>query len=157
MFQFSGLATLRFLYLQYKGLPHSEISGSKVVCTSPKLIAAYHVLHRLWEPRHSPYALNYFLSTLLLGYSVNLKTNIVYFLSICQRTVEIVWNPVLKGIRHTRFSITVFIPKWRIRESNPWPLACKASALASWANSPKRFCSPGQSWTADPYIISVVL
>ncbi len=33
--------------LQPGGLPHSEISGSKVVCTSPKLIAAYHVLHRL--------------------------------------------------------------------------------------------------------------
>ena len=33
-------------------LPHSEISGSKVVCTSPKLIAAYHVLHRLLTPRH---------------------------------------------------------------------------------------------------------
>ena len=33
-------------------LPHSEISGSKVVCTFPKLIAAYHVLHRLSTPRH---------------------------------------------------------------------------------------------------------
>ena len=29
------------------GFPHSDISGSKVVCTSPKLFAAYHVLHRL--------------------------------------------------------------------------------------------------------------
>ena len=29
------------------GLPHSEISGSKVICTFPELIAAYHVLHRL--------------------------------------------------------------------------------------------------------------
>ena len=37
--------------------PHSEISGSKVVCTSPKLIAAYHVFHRLPVPRHSPCAL----------------------------------------------------------------------------------------------------
>ena len=35
------------LSLQLSGLPHSEISGSKVVCTYPKLIAAYHVLHRL--------------------------------------------------------------------------------------------------------------
>ncbi len=39
------------------GLPHSEILGSKVVCTSPRLIAAYHVLHRLPVPRHPPYAL----------------------------------------------------------------------------------------------------
>src|SRR5213083_2429290 len=40
------------------GLPHSEISGSKPVCGSPKLIAAYHVLHRLLAPRHPPYALS---------------------------------------------------------------------------------------------------
>ena len=39
------------------GLPHSEILGSKVVCTSPRLIAAYHVLRRLSVPRHPPYAL----------------------------------------------------------------------------------------------------
>src|SRR5436190_22665123 len=41
-----------------EGLPHSEIFGSKPVCGSPKLIAAYHVLHRLLAPRHSPYALS---------------------------------------------------------------------------------------------------
>ena len=38
-------------------LPHSEIPGSKDVCSSPGLIAAYHVLHHLPTPRHSPYAL----------------------------------------------------------------------------------------------------
>ena len=38
-------------------LPHSEISGSKRTCRSPKLIAAYHVLHRLLAPRHSLCAL----------------------------------------------------------------------------------------------------
>jgi hypothetical protein len=31
------------------------------MCISPKLIAAYHVLHRLQEPRHPPCALIYFL------------------------------------------------------------------------------------------------
>ena len=40
------------------GLPHSEIPGSKPVCGSPELIAAYHVLHRHLAPRHSPYALS---------------------------------------------------------------------------------------------------
>ena len=39
------------------GLPHSEIHGSKGICPSPWLIAAYHVLRRLREPRHPPYAL----------------------------------------------------------------------------------------------------
>ena len=37
--------------------PHSEISGSKCICHSPKLFAAYHVFHRLLVPRHPPYAL----------------------------------------------------------------------------------------------------
>ncbi len=39
------------------GFPHSEISGSQDICSSPKLIAAYHVFHRLSVPRHPPYAL----------------------------------------------------------------------------------------------------
>ena len=37
--------------------PHSEIHGSRLICSSPWLIAACHVLHRLLMPRHSPYAL----------------------------------------------------------------------------------------------------
>ena len=37
--------------------PHSDISGSLLICSSPKLIAAYHVLHRLLMPRRSPCAL----------------------------------------------------------------------------------------------------
>jgi len=38
-------------------LPHSEIHGSKLIRSSPRLIAAYHVLHRLCMPRHPPNAL----------------------------------------------------------------------------------------------------
>ena len=38
--------------------PHSEIRGSKLICSSPRLIAASHVLRRLPMPRHSPYALS---------------------------------------------------------------------------------------------------
>ena len=40
------------------GFPHSEIFGSMDICSSPKLIAAYHVFHRLLVPRHPPYALS---------------------------------------------------------------------------------------------------
>ena len=60
---------------------------------------------------------------------------------------------------------------WRITDSNRWPSACKADALASWANPPRVIehrnnvlattifvrSSPRQSWTADLYIISVAL
>ena len=49
MFQFTGLAfrLTGILHLQCNGFPHSEICGSRVICTSPQLIAAYRVLHRL--------------------------------------------------------------------------------------------------------------
>ena len=40
------------------GFPHSDTCGSKDICSSPKLFAAYHVFHRLLVPRHPPYALS---------------------------------------------------------------------------------------------------
>ena len=61
MFQFPGFAPLWVTNLQLVGFTYSEIIGSKIICISPKLIAAYHVLHRLQEPRHPPCALNNFL------------------------------------------------------------------------------------------------
>ena len=69
MFQFRGLAHFRVLGLLPSGLSHSEILGSILVCKSPRLIAAYHVFLRLQEPRHSPYALIYFLTTSHTAYS----------------------------------------------------------------------------------------
>ena len=51
------------------GFPHSDIHGSKVICTSPWLFAAYHVFLRLLVPRHPPCALIsltcYFLSEVM--------------------------------------------------------------------------------------------
>ena len=52
MFQFPGFASLTYVFsvgyqLKLAGFPHSEISGSKLVCHSPELIAGYNVLHRL--------------------------------------------------------------------------------------------------------------
>ena len=49
---------LRILEVCSSGFPHSDISGSKDICSSPKLFAAYHVFHRLLVPRHPPYALS---------------------------------------------------------------------------------------------------
>ena len=39
------------------GFPHSDICGSKIICISPQLFAAYHVFLRLSVPRHPPCAL----------------------------------------------------------------------------------------------------
>ena len=60
MFQFRRFPSCTYLIqcrIPFGGFPHSEISGSMLICSSPKLIAAYHVLHRLLMPRHSPCAL----------------------------------------------------------------------------------------------------
>ncbi len=64
MFHFPGFRPAH-LCIQYTvtrikrvGLPHSEIAGSKCICHSPTLIAAYHVLHRLPVPRHPSCALS---------------------------------------------------------------------------------------------------
>ena len=63
MVHFPGFA-LRTLCVQVTvtwffqaGFPHSDIPGSRLVCSSPRLFAAYHVLHRLPVPRHPLYAL----------------------------------------------------------------------------------------------------
>ena len=76
MFQFPGFASpklcihlgdtlstsFRILRKEAKGngeggFPHSEIVGSKLAHSSLTLIAACHVLHRLYMPRHPPNAL----------------------------------------------------------------------------------------------------
>ena len=89
--------------LQHDGLPHSEIAGSKVVCTYPTLIAAYHVLHRLFEPRHPPSAL--LLSSFYLYHTVRLAHTVLDLLSLYQYVKDLFYN-----LRHK---------PWRIRDSNP--------------------------------------
>jgi hypothetical protein len=65
MVHFPGFASRPLLYsgadipiLFEISLEDSEIPGSQPVCGSPRLIAAYHVLHRLPSPRHPPCALS---------------------------------------------------------------------------------------------------
>jgi hypothetical protein len=60
MFQFPGFASAHLhdhRYCLRSGFPHSEIRGSKGIGPSPRLIAAFHVLHRLSMPRHPQGAL----------------------------------------------------------------------------------------------------
>lgn len=64
MFQFPEFPSIYYVFIYgYPDItpgefPHSEIFGSMCMCHSPKLIAAYHVFHRLLVPRHPPYTLN---------------------------------------------------------------------------------------------------
>ena len=83
MFQFRAFPPYTYLIqctvLEYcsSGFPHSEISGSTDICSSPKLIAACHVLLRLLMPRHSPcalYSLTYrIIADSQLNYAGNLQ------------------------------------------------------------------------------------
>ena len=58
MFHSPPFATLAgYWSVTSSGFPHSEIPGSKLVSSSPRLIAAFRVLHRLLTPRHPPCAL----------------------------------------------------------------------------------------------------
>ena len=78
MFQFPPFASLlkvRIITLQVIGLSHSEIPGSRVICTYPGLIAAYHVLHRLREPRHPPCALSFFLLPAAMTSCADMRTS----------------------------------------------------------------------------------
>ena len=80
MFQFRAFPSYAYLVQRTipkycsGGFPHSEISGSTDICSSPKLIAACHVLRRLLMPRHSPCAL----------YSLTLRDILVLLFGIMQ-------------------------------------------------------------------------
>ena len=104
MFQFPAFALCYCIVtvLQTAGLSHSDISGSKVICTCPELFAAYHVLHSLDEPRHPPCALSYFfrcpylfeetwtlliLSAVLYCLSIHITTYASLSLELCYFTV----------------------------------------------------------------------
>ena len=45
------------MVLHHGGFPIRKSADIMLICSSPRLIAACHVLHRLLMPRHSPYAL----------------------------------------------------------------------------------------------------
>ena len=64
------------------GFPHSDICGSKDICSSPQLFAAYHVFLRLLVPRHSPYALSsltfFYLLLILKLYNLSITKLLVF-------------------------------------------------------------------------------
>ena len=65
MFQFPSFASLKLCVhlrdiqtLLWMGSPIRKSPDQSLFSGSPKLIAAYHVLHRLLAPRHPPHALS---------------------------------------------------------------------------------------------------
>ena len=125
-------------------LPHSDICGSQVVCTSPQLIAAYHVLLRLLMPRHSPCAL--ISLTTLLG-SSELCSSFEKYIWNCFHNIYCRWifsmfssfalllNFFIQFSRY--FALKNFHSSWWAQvDSNHRPHAYQACALTTWAMRP---------------------
>ena len=101
--------------LQLAGLSHSEIRGSKDICSYPRLIAAYHVLHRLREPRHPPDALTFFRHLLIpiagnkvahtiscnleINYSVSKNKVFITYSLVCQYVKDLCENPSTSSLQ----------------------------------------------------------
>ena len=148
MFQFPSLAPFAYIFSERyvgmtpRGFPHSEILGSKLACSSPRLNAACHVLLRLLAPRHSPYALssltteNFFRSIRILdtrGQCYPQEPS----LSINQT------RSLLRQYHLFYFQKT----RWRISDSNRRPPPCKGGALPAELLPRYRGDSGGPRWT----------
>jgi hypothetical protein len=148
MFQFRAYASSKGYPLR-DGLPHSDTHGSTLLCSSPWLFAALHVLHRLCMPRHPPCALNHFNYKACTRSSSSLKNqNPEHILTVIRLIVasEILSDSqlplahiprTLTGAQHTLriYIVTTSLCQrtlqWSYGDSNPGPPACKAGALAS--------------------------
>ena len=144
--------SITYLSMNPGEFPHSEISGSMLICSSPKLIAAYHVFHRLPVPRHSPCALvRLTIQTILFRewlvfpldsllptkIIVTLPFEIAIFLkrtyyNLCFAVIIQFSRYVLVMFLRTQFpAIPIFITWWAKMDSNHRPHDYQSCALAS--------------------------
>ena len=104
--------------LQPAGLSHSDIRGSILVCKSPRLFAAFHVLLRLQEPRHPPYALillySYsFISSITELHTPSLnKAHIQHHLTLSLNSVNERCKP---GFAMHDIAVSLRYARWRCR------------------------------------------
>ena len=117
-----------------------RISADQHSCAAPRsfsqLITSFIAFESLGIP-HTPFAylsLNSCLSkskplVFLFILLLNLRLILCFLRSYLLLLVNII----------SRLNMSKNFLLWRISESNRWPPACKAGALASWANSPIAF------------------
>ena len=85
MFQFRRFTSCTYVFstgyldMTLGGLPHSDIRGSILICSSPRLFAAYRVLLRLLVPRHPPYALSSLIFEVVFFFLGSLTSKIEFF------------------------------------------------------------------------------
>ena len=93
------------------GFPHSEIHGSKLICSSPWLIAACRVLHRLLMPRHSPCALirlNFLIDLWSMLFSELLEFHKQIFIGIHIAVQR--FYPFCLLMNHFHLSVKLYLP-----------------------------------------------
>jgi hypothetical protein len=110
MFQFPSFTFCRLWIHQqniqtllWMGCPIRKSPDQSLLSGSPKLIAAYHVLHRLLAPRHPLHAL----SSLIINQKITTYT-------------------IVKEHSNSTLILHYW---WRWTGLNRWPPACKAGAL----------------------------
>ena len=137
MFQFRRFPPYTYL-IQYMvpeycsgGSPHSEIRGSKLICSSPRLIAAYHVFLRLPVPRHSPCAL----FSLTVPKSPFDDSQLFRF-SICQRDLIKIVVLIFSHFAVSCYSVFKVHPRLAPRLPST-PSKCILPELGSVLESPK--------------------
>ena len=101
------------------GLSHSEIRASQDMCSYTRLIAAYHVLRRLREPRHPSCALSYFLS---LCPHIRMQYISLYMHQKRRGCIlsasSFVCLQVCQYVKYRPENLSVFTKRWRITDSN---------------------------------------
>ena len=150
MFQFRRFPTYAYLIqrrlLEYcsSGFPHSEISGSKPMCGSPKLIAACHVLHRLLMPRHSPCALISltYRPFMIAWFSELCRPQIRFIVVLCypfKKSTKVYFVTSLLLARNFLLAFTVQFSRYR-------PLICFQDQIEMLGRLPKHF---------NPFLVEV--
>ena len=91
-FSSGGWLSFEWYTFSIPGCPIRKPKDLTLVCSSPWLIAAYHVLHRLSDPRHPPCALTCFKKIEIVVMLPPLLICIILFCEIafpiCQRTLN---------------------------------------------------------------------
>ena len=128
------------------GLPHSDTRGSRAARASPRSFAACRVLHRLREPRHPPYALSRFSLACVAAPRISGRRPPSCVFSLCLLSLP----SCQRTARGT--SVPAVVENVGLEPTTPGLQSRCSSRLSQ---SPQR--SPGQTRTADPHIISVVL
>ena len=116
---------LRFMVLHHESFLIRKSADIMLICSSPRLIAACHVLHRLLMPRHSPYALvrlNFLLYSFLyfgsrslncLSFSLSsrsaeLSFRIILTLLRCEKAIRLLHFVLSSTISVKLFSLTIW-------------------------------------------------